>query len=271
MWQNVGKIQKRRIENGNGKCDNHTQTDDEDNKSVRRGLRVNVDCTNSSRGLFSGILVSVGVIITVIAFYVMVNQKIYLETAVVLVLLSETVMYLLTIVACILAAERMHKLRHYSTLKFGLEENLILLSFTGLAMFGIFNIIPDMQYTDQVQGVLNVLTNILMILQASLQTILVLTARRIRALNKEQENRKPGRQFVSFLFLCNFALWILDTFQNRRPEHNPIQVQFYRVGAWATFTHIVVPLAIFFRYQSAVYLFSVWKSAWNVKKYSENY
>ncbi|XP_021354443.1 uncharacterized protein LOC110450954 [Mizuhopecten yessoensis] len=269
MWTNVGTNRRPKHQATDTGNDFNTQNDDDISSLDMKRHKISVDCTNSSRGLFIGILVSVGAIITMVAFYVMINLKTFQETAVVLMLLSEMTMYILTSIASFLAAERMHKLRHYSALKFGLEEGLLLVSFTGLVMFGVFNIVPDVHYTDKALGVLNVMTNVLMILQASIQTVLLLTTRKFRALNKEQEKGKYGRQLITFLILCNFAMWTLETFQAREPEHNPIQVDMYGVKAWALFSHIAVPFGILFRFHSFVYLLSIWKSAWKIKTETE--
>ncbi|XP_060075584.1 proton channel OtopLc-like [Ylistrum balloti] len=265
MWTNIGTHQRTEYQTRDTGNDSNAENDDDTISLDRKRHKISVDCTNSSRGLFIGILVSVSAIITMIAFYVMINLKTFQQTAVVLMLLSEMTMYILTSIGSFLAAERMHKLRHYSALKFGLEEGLLLVSFTGLLLFGVFNIVPDVHYTDKTLGVLNVMTNVLMILQASIQTVLLLTTRKLRAFNKGQEKGKYGRQFVTFLILCNFAMWTLETFQSREPEHNPIQVEMYGIEAWTLFSHIVVPLAIFFRFHSFVYLLSIWKSAWKMK------
>ncbi|XP_033726762.1 proton channel OtopLc-like [Pecten maximus] len=269
MWMNIGTDQSTKCQTTATENDANDQNDDDSISSNRTSHKISIDCTNSSRGLFIGILVSVCAIITTVAFYVMINLEAFQESAVVLMLLSEMSMYILTSIASFLAAERMHKLRHYSALRFGLEESLLLASFTGLLLFGVFNIVPDVYYTEKALGVLNVMTNILMILQASIQTVLLLATRKLRACNKGQEKGKYGRQFVTFLILCNFAMWTLETFQSREPEHNYIQVDLYGIEAWTLFSHIVVPLAIFFRFHSFVYLLSIWKSAWKIKTESE--
>ncbi|XP_069106419.1 proton channel OtopLc-like [Argopecten irradians] len=265
MWINVGTDRNSKCQTMTTGNDEISPQDDDTISLNRSSHKISIDCTNSSRGLFIGILVSVCAIITTVAFYVMINLKAFQESAVVLMLLSEMSMYILTSIASFLAAERMHKLRHYSEFRFGLEESLLLASFTGLLLFGVFNIIPDVFYTDKAIGVLNVMTNLLMILQASIQTVLLLATRKLRAGNKVQEKAKYGRQFITFLILCNFALWTLETFQSREPEHNFIQVNLYGIEAWTLFSHIVVPLAIFFRFHSFVYLLSIWKNAWKMK------
>ena len=41
----------------------------------------------------------------------------------------------------------------------------------------------------------------------------------------EHDLSKPGRQVVTFLLLCNIALWIVYTFEIRKVEANPVQVR----------------------------------------------
>lgn len=44
-------------------------------------------------------------------------------------------------------------------------------------------------------------------------------------MNDFQLREKPGRQCVTFLLLCNFALWVISTFETQRIEYNQTQVR----------------------------------------------
>ena len=39
--------------------------------------------------------------------------------------------------------------------------------------------------------------------------------------------RKPGREMVTFLLVCNFSMWAINTLETRRAESNPVQMSFY--------------------------------------------
>jgi len=269
MWSNVGGANHVRLISTDTATDNDNATERNNvnnDKSDKNKHRMSVDCSYSSKGLFCGLLVSVGVIISMIAFYVMVNEDDYNETAVAVSHVSETVMYVIMTIACLFAGERMCRLTFDPKAVFGLEENLLVISFTGLVMFGVFNIIPVIYTTGSSDGALTIITNVSMIFQASIQVVLLLATGRMYALTKDEEKGKRGREFITFLILCNFAMWTLNTFETRKPENNPLQIEFYGAEAWAIFTHVSVPLGIFFRFHSSVYLANIWKRAWKLKK-----
>ena len=41
----------------------------------------------------------------------------------------------------------------------------------------------------------------------------------------EHERTKPGRQIVTFLLICNLAMWVIYTFETQKVEANPVQVR----------------------------------------------
>mgnify|MGYP002634052334 CR=1 FL=1 len=78
--------------------------------------------------------------------------------------------------------------------------------------------------------------------------------------------KKPGRQAVTFLLVCNLAMWLLNTLETSRTDAHPmmvrkyllllshwlsffnLQVKFYGGSwAWPMISHIAMPLAIFYR------------------------
>jgi hypothetical protein len=39
-----------------------------------------------------------------------------------------------------------------------------------------------------------------------------------------QDRTKPGRQIVTFLLICNLAIWVIYTFEVQKVEESPVQV-----------------------------------------------
>ena len=70
MWTNVGKRPRRPT-----RSELETDSEGGEDEDEQRAQRMSVDCTSSSRGLFLGILLMVGTIISIIAFYMLVNQE----------------------------------------------------------------------------------------------------------------------------------------------------------------------------------------------------
>ncbi len=43
----------------------------------------------------------------------------------------------------------------------------------------------------------------------------------------EQVKHKPGREVVTFLLVCNLAMWAINTLETNRADSHPIQVLFF--------------------------------------------
>lgn len=229
----------------------------------KRRRRLTVDCSSSSRGLFLGILLFVTVVISLKSFYSLVQVDPNSINVLLVSHFTEIALYTMALVSTIVAAVRMKDLKFDINERAKLEENLIGISQLGLFMYGVFSLVAGSLEYYTARGAFTIVTNILMMVQAALQTIFLFPAMRMSA-RKEQSN-KPGREFVTFLLLCNFCLWVVNTFETIRPEHNSVQISIYGEDAWAIFVHISVPLAIFYRFHSTVCLSHIWKNAWKAR------
>ena len=45
------------------------------------------------------------------------------------------------------------------------------------------------------------------------------------AYKEEQVRKKPGREVVTFLLVCNLAMWAINTLETNRADSHPIQVR----------------------------------------------
>ncbi|KAH9508243.1 hypothetical protein Btru_050594 [Bulinus truncatus] len=260
MWKNVGnKPRKLR----------QSEIEEEDDQRVHR---MSVDCTSSSRGLFLGILMMVGTIISIIAFYMLVNTEDMQMSAILMTHLSETFIYAVTLLAIILAAWKMKGMTFHSDHEIDLEDILVLISYTGLLVFIIFSLVASILHpSGGAQAGLTILSNIFMLIQSTAQTIFMLAGDRMTASNEVQQRKKAGREFITFLLISNFAMWAVNTFETQTPQHNPIQVEFYGNDAWAIFTHVSVPLGIYYRFHSTVCFSNIWKNAWKIRKHDHGH
>ncbi|CAL1537507.1 unnamed protein product [Lymnaea stagnalis] len=259
MWKNVGNKPRR---------PRQSELDDDDDD--QRVHRMSVDCTGSSRGLFLGILMMVGTIISIIAFYMLVNTEELHSSAIILTHLSETFIYAVTLFAIIMAAIKMKSLTFHNEHEADLEDILVLISYTGLLVFIIFSLVASILHEADTRSALTILSNITMLIQSTAQTIFMLAGDRMTASTELHERKKPGREFITFLLISNFAMWAVNTFETQTPQHNPIQVEFYGPEAWAIFTHVSVPLGIYYRFHSTVCFSNIWKNAWKVRKHDHH-
>jgi hypothetical protein len=177
--------------------------------------------------------------------------------------LSEVALHAIASIAVILAFHRMQALRFNFERATDLEEILLLVSLSGVYILGFFSIIAAALDQEEYTGLLIILSSVLGMFQATVQTVFLLHALRKSACKPDHERQKPGREFVTFLLMSNIAVWGINTFEVQRMEANPMQVNYYGLVSWNIFTHVSIPLSIFFRFHSTVCLSNIWKTAWN--------
>lgn len=234
--------------------------DDKDDSAVVHRLRV--DCSKSSRGLFLGILILVGTIITMVVFFVLVKTPEYNRSAIMVEYLSEITLFTLSTIAVVIAATRMRYLRFNVARDTDFEEVLILISLTGDYMFQMLSIVAAVFDKEQFASRLSIAACLLGITQSTIQTMFVLDGLRRCTRTAEQGRQKRGREYVTFLLITNIAMWCINTFEAERTVANPVQMHYYGALAWNILSHISIPLAIFFRFHSTVCLSNIWKGAW---------
>ncbi|XP_053399314.1 proton channel OtopLc-like [Mercenaria mercenaria] len=228
--------------------------------------RSSVDCSSSSRGLFLGIIIFVAAVIILITFFVLVRTDEFMNTAVRLDHLGDVAIFVLTTISLILAFHRTHGLRYPEQDQGpGFEDALLVISVIGVFILCIANIIAGILTDVEHYGHLIILSSCLRCVQASVQTLYLLNTMRKSVWKREHEEAKTGREFVTFLLICNIALWGMNIFEVQRSEANPVQAKFYGSVAWNIITHVSVPFAIFYRFHSTVCLANIWKHAWKFR------
>lgn len=238
----------------------------QDSEEARSKERSHVDCSNSSRGLFLGIIVLVAAVIILITFFVLVQTDKFMSSAVRLDHLGDVSMYVVTIASVILAFHRTHGMRFCDKEQNScFEDALLVLSLIGMFILCVSNIIAGVLTTAIRFGHLIILSNSLRVLQGAIQSVFLLSTLHKCATKRDQAVKKPGREFVTFLLICNFALWGMSIFEVQRSAANPVQAEFYGPVAWNIITHIALPFSILFRFHSTVCLANIWKHAWKLR------
>ena len=226
--------------------------------------RYSVDCGRASIGLFLGIMVVVVTIISLILFFVFISEEGMRLTAVRVAVLSEVAMYGVTGVATVVAMLQMRVLWHDSARTLELDSLLLVVAQTGVFLHATFSTIGALLPTLEV---LALLASLATLLQTSLQTLFILDASCRVATTSLQVQEKPGRQAVTFLLMCNLAMWLLNTLETSRTDAHPAMVAVYGGGwAWPLLSHLAMPLAIFYRFHSTVCLFEIWKKAFKLRR-----
>ena len=256
MWRNIGGLHPHHhLESLN------TDSDDYCGKRQRTG----VDCSGAHRGLFFGIFTFVAVVICTIVFFVLVERPRLVRSAVAVLHISEAALYFLALLAVIVASWRLRGTRFHRRPDGALDEALQLLSLAGVYMYCVLSAVAARFADNREAAALVMTTSILILVQATMQAIFILNGLRRSPRTLRQERNKPGRECITFLLVCNVAMWGVSTFEVLRSDSNPVAVHFYGVIPWSIVTHICTPLAIFYRFHSTVCLASIWKNAYKLK------
>ncbi|ELT89103.1 hypothetical protein CAPTEDRAFT_165173 [Capitella teleta] len=232
---------------------------------LKKHLRMSVDCAGANRGLFFGIFTLVATIISLIIFFVLVDIPHLQGSAVMVVHVSELTLYCLALIAVIVASVKIRQLRFDTNHKDELDGILILISQMGVYVYSVFSIVAGRYGDDLITGIFTMATNALIMLQATVQTVFILNGLRRSPRSCFHERKKPGREFVTFLLVCNIGMWGINTFEVLRADSNPLALNYYGFLPWSIISHVATPLAIFYRFHSTVCLSAIWKNAYKMK------
>ncbi|KAK2583164.1 hypothetical protein KPH14_009187 [Odynerus spinipes] len=227
--------------------------------------RLSIDCTSAHRGLFGGILLVAATILSLIMFFVLREAK--LKMAIQQVTALEAAILSLGIVASISGALKIQTLDEKTSSKAPrLDSTLLTAAQAGIYLHCLFGVVGSL-LTMGPMWVLSLVTDLLALVQSTCQTLLVKIAWRRRCTTG---NEKPGKELITFLIVVNIALWTVNTLEKSRAGVRPDHLRLFGVWAWTIITHVSMPLAIFYRFHSAICLFEVWKSCYKYRPYNEN-
>ncbi|KAK7503909.1 hypothetical protein BaRGS_00005032 [Batillaria attramentaria] len=224
---------------------------------------VSMDCEKANKGLFSGLLVAVVTLIAIATFFVFDSRLNYPDTAIKVFFIMEISLLVLT-GGCILAGclrfQQLRFLENYLSL----DSVLLLVSLGGAFIYLSFMLISSAS-TVAAHGIISILslvTIVVGLVESTLQAIFILDGLCRRAENDTQVESKPGRAVVTFLLVCNLALWVVTLFEIRKTMVVPFHLSFYGILPWNIILHLCVPLFIYFRFHSAICLSKIWFNAY---------
>ncbi|XP_018802617.1 PREDICTED: otopetrin-2 isoform X2 [Bactrocera latifrons] len=231
-----------------------------------------VDCSQSHKGLFFGIIMIVMTIISMIMYFVMYTQPGYELVATQEVTIWEIITYFICTTAIIAGLILIRDLKYVQNSSddhhsMELDNQLLIVAQTGVYLYGMFSILGSYfskwdAVPDRIEGIV---AEILGLVETSLQTMFILHASHRRCKGAKQARRKPGREIVTFLLIVNIAIWFINTLIKGRAVFRETNLVFFGVWGWTIITHISMPLAIFYRFHSTICLFEVWKITYKAK------
>ncbi len=231
-------------------------------------------CHKSNTGLFFGLIVLVVTCISACFFLLYDNTGYPLTNHVSLLVYmgGDTTVTFAALIVVLLAFCRMQKLDKGNNGASTADKIFLFASLGGYLLLLIFIIIPTLMavnFTDK-QGIFaaaQVALSSVACIQALVQVMFILFGLRRTTTTRKQLKTKPGRSLVTFVLLCNLALWVVITFQLKEMHSSPIRT-FYGELPWQIIMHITFPLAAFFRFYSSVSLADIWLKAYKRKRHN---
>ena len=225
----------------------------------------------SHKGLYLGVLLLSGTIISIIIFFFNLVNRDNFDQAVVVFYTSDIILHVALLVAVIGAIAQIRTLKVTFNRDNTIDDVLMMVSLSGQILLHVFILIAstsafseglDDQNTTPI--ILAVVACLLNIIQGLAQTVFVMDGLQRCAKDRNQQQRKLGRGLTTFLIISNVALWIFKTFQVKELSLTDIE-QFYGPIAWPVILNICLPLLLFYRFHSSVCLADIWVSAYKME------
>ncbi|ODM94668.1 Otopetrin-1 [Orchesella cincta] len=226
--------------------------------SFTNHLVIHADCHSANKGLFAGLLVLVGTVVSVIIFYIALDDSSSGFAAQWVNLMSQMGLLILMIITVLCAYRQITKLDVNMNPVSLLDDLLLFLCLPSFFLYTIFTVVPAIAHQDYYA----IVVCTLQVVQVILQTPCIIDGLRRCSNSEKLRQEKPGRELVTFLIVCNIAMWIIETFEIKSIYAQQEQVFFYGSILWTLLSHMTLPLTLFYRFHSSVCLVDIWKSAY---------
>ena len=136
---------------------------------------------------------------------------------------SELVLLIIMTITCILA---FNSLRHLDVIKShvsSVDDILLIICIPCILLYAFFSVFPSVQNKD----ILYVCVYIFQVIQVTIQTVFIGDGLRRCANSTSLQQKKPGREVVTFLVVANVAMWLLETFEIKSDAGNADKYDFY--------------------------------------------
>ncbi|RZB39386.1 otopetrin-2 [Asbolus verrucosus] len=259
IWQSIGKCKEKEEMSPSRQCDSPEGNRD----NLESNIVIHADCHSANKGLFSGIVIMVLTVVSIILFLIAINDERYESEAILINIVTSIIIILLMTITGIFAYRQITKLdvnkEHVSLL----DDLLLFICIPAFFLNSIVTIIPAVIH----QNATSIVMIILEVTQVLVQTPLIIDGLRRSSNSRELRREKPGRELLTFLIVCNVAMWITQTFEVKSHALQDQRYEFYGAELWTIVGHLCIPLMMFYRFHSSVCIVDIWKSAYEPAKH----
>lgn len=124
-----------------------------------------------------------------------------------------------------ISSHRVQSLKFRCEDQSNLNDILLRISAFGLFVYSVFSIIAgSLNALESEPNLLVCVTSSVAVLQVVLQLLFIADVSRRRVHLPEHDRSKPGRQIVTFLLICNIAMFAIYTFEAQKVFANPVSL-----------------------------------------------
>ena len=220
-----------------------------------------IDCGKSTTGLFFGIFALLFTIISLIIYFIYKSDNVSIAIKISEVTELILVCFSFVTVVLIMIKFKMSKFNYKLQFDVGYNETLTILGLAGIYIFGFYSIIALFENgIENYIEMFSVMIQISSIVEATLQTVLIIEGLKMYTTDRSVKKNKPGRSLLTLLILLDVSLWLSETFSVKKYDMNTIQLDYYDIVFWSIVNSVSSPLAIFFRFHASVCLSDMWKT-----------
>ncbi|XP_044729577.1 proton channel OtopLc-like [Chrysoperla carnea] len=256
IWRNIGYCIENQNDSDRKGCSNPPPLTAEN--GFTSNLVIHADCHSSNKGLFAGIIILVSSLISIILFFLAISNEEFIDDGLFINTITELILLILMTISGMAAYRQISKLDinpHPISL---LDDLLLFICIPAFFLYAIFSIVPAVRAGNMI-NIVNIMLNVLQIL---VQTPFIIDGLRRCSNSQQLRLEKPGRELITFLVVCNVAMWIIETFEVKSNDLQGDAFDFYGQVLWTIISHLTVPLTMFYRFHSSVCLADIWKSAY---------
>ncbi|KAK6041102.1 hypothetical protein COOONC_21393 [Cooperia oncophora] len=242
VWRNIGEV-------GHG------------SEYVKRKHRIRMDCSNTTTGLFLGLLFLAATFTSMLVYYgysILGKSK----KAAFAYALTDISQYVIASIGCVMAIYQMRKLAFVDKWNNSgasrdqelLDRILLWLGLVGELIYsvaGLVGLTGDAQW--QPLAFLLFFVHIFRLIQVGAQTFLIYLASRVKVGTASRHNQ-PGKQAITFLLAANLSIFLMNLFESEKPGISESIIDFYGKRSWVFLVRSFSPLTIFYRFHSSVCL-----------------
>jgi len=271
MWSNIGKVAENAgnlellpgsgapnpmVVSSSSSAGHANQTSPRNN-----ALYLYADCHSSMKGLFFGLAFTAVAIIGIAIFFILsasddcdtkdMGDKVNHG--------FEIIMLLIMIVVTLWVYAKLSLLDVNPHPISFLDDLLLFICVPCFFFYAIVHMAPIVKMDDNVA---DMLSDILMVTQMILQTPMIMDGLRRCSDTADNQDKKPGRNLVAFLLVCNLAIYAWETMEIKAAGDETERKDFYGDNLWTLLSHLTLPLVIFYRFHASVALADIWGSAY---------